>query len=202
MSEWDSVADLVNFNLQISANDFVAAVPFESKVLDFGCGYGRMTKEILELGYREVIGIDSSQEMVNRGLSECPELDLRHLSTEVLPFSDGEFDSILLCAVLTCIPEQSSRNHVLKELHRVLKPQGIIYLAEFCSDQSLRFVSGTGVSMWHSSKAELEGLLKDFDIESSTLVDNPTMSGHKSKASHIIARKVISQETMASIVNF
>ncbi|EEX30843.1 ubiE/COQ5 methyltransferase [Vibrio coralliilyticus ATCC BAA-450] len=73
----------------------------------------------------------------------------------------------------------------------MLKPQGIIYLAEFCSDQSLRFVSGTGVSMWHSSKAELGGLLKDFNIEGSTLVDNPTMSGHESKSSHIIARKVI-----------
>ncbi|MDE1330494.1 class I SAM-dependent methyltransferase [Vibrio aestuarianus] len=191
MSEWDSVADQVNFNLRISACDFVAAVPFESKVLDFGCGYGRITKEISGLGYHKVVGIDSSKEMVNRGLSECPELDLRHLSTEILPFSDDEFDSIILCAVLTCIPDQSSRNNVLRELHRVLKPQGIIYLAEFCSDQSLRFVSGTGVSMWHSSKVELEGGLKDFYIESSRLVDNPTMSGHESKASHIIARKVI-----------
>uniref|UniRef100_Q0HWJ5 Methyltransferase type 11 n=1 Tax=Shewanella sp. (strain MR-7) TaxID=60481 RepID=Q0HWJ5_SHESR len=190
MNEWDSVAGLVNFNLQISTNDFVAAVPFESKILDFGCGYGRITKEILELGYSKVVGIDSSEEMVNRGLSECPELDLRYLSTEVLPFSDGEFDSIVLCAVLTCITEKSSRHTAMSELHRVLKPQGIIYLAEFCSDNSLRFVSGIGVSMWHSSKEELEGLLKDFNIESSTLVDCSTMSGHKSKASHIIARKV------------
>lgn len=190
MSEWDSVAARVNFNLKISTDDFIVSVPFESKILDFGCGYGRITKQILDLGYREVIGIDSSKEMVSRGLSECPELDLRYLSAEVLPFPDGEFDSIVLCAVLTCIPEQSCRNNILSELHRVLKPQGIIYLAEFCSDQSLHFGSGTGVSMWHSSKAEFEALLTNFNIESSTLVDNSTMSGHKSKAIHIIARKV------------
>lgn len=191
MSEWDSVAIQVNFNLQISVNEFVEAVPFDSKILDFGCGYGRITKQLSQLGFSEVVGIDSSKEMVNRGLSECPELDLRHLSTDVYPFSDGEFDSIVLCAVLTCIPEQSYRHRVLSELHRVLKPQGVIYLAEFCSGESLRFVSGTGVPMWHSSKAELEGLLKDFSIESSMLVDSSTMSGHKSRASHIIARKVI-----------
>lgn len=191
MSEWDSVADRVNFNLKISTDDFVASVPLESKILDFGCGYGRITKQILELGYREVVGIDSSKEMVSRGLSECPELDLRYLSAEVLPFSDREFDSIVLCAVLTCIPEQSYRDNILSELHRVLKPQGIIYLAEFCSYQSLYFVSGTGVSMWHSSKAEFEALLTDFNIENSTLVDNSTMSGQKSMAIHIIARKVI-----------
>ncbi|HCG8513573.1 TPA: class I SAM-dependent methyltransferase [Vibrio parahaemolyticus] len=191
MSAWDSVADLVNFNLQISANDLMAAVPFEAKILDFGCGYGRITKQISELGYSEVVGIDSSKEMINRGLSEYPELDLRHLSTEVLPFSDAEFDSIVLCAVLTCIPEQSARCQVLSELRRILKPQGVIYLAEFCSDRSLHFVSGTGVPMWHSSKAELERLLRGFNIDSSTLVDCPTMTGHKSKASHIIARKII-----------
>ncbi|EGU60369.1 type 11 methyltransferase [Vibrio nigripulchritudo ATCC 27043] len=191
MSEWDSVADTVNFNLKISINEFLAAVPFGSKILDFGCGYGRITKQLSDLGYSDVVGIDSSKEMVSRGISEDPELDLRHSSTEVLPFSGGEFDSIVLCAVLTCIPEQNSRNNVLSELRRVLKPQGVIYLAEFCSDQSLRFMSGTGVSMWHSSKSELERLLKDFKIESSKVVDTPTMSGHESKASHIIAQKVI-----------
>ena len=191
MSKWDSVADLVNFNLQISANDLMAAVPFEAKILDFGCGYGRITKQISELGYSEVVGIDSSREMINRGLSEYPELDLRHLSTEALPFSDAEFDSIVLCAVLTCIPEQSTRCHVLSELRRVLKPQGVIYLAEFCSDRSLHFISGAGVPMWHSSKTELEGLLRGFNIESSTLVDCSTMTGHQSEARHIIARKVI-----------
>lgn len=191
MSEWDSVADRVSFNLQISTTEFVASVPLDAKVLDFGCGYGRITKQISELGYSDVIGIDSSKEMINRGLSDYPELDLRHLSTEVFPFADGEFDSIVLCAVLTCIREQSSRDNVLRELRRVLKPHGVIYLAEFCSEQSLRFVSGTGVSMWHSTKTELEGLLEGFNIASSTLIDTPTMSGHKSKASHIIARKII-----------
>ncbi|CAH0536641.1 class I SAM-dependent methyltransferase [Vibrio marisflavi] len=190
MSEWDSVASQVSFNLEISANAFVATVPIEAKVLDFGCGYGRITHQISELGYNKVIGIDSLKEMINRGLGEYPELDLRHFSTDVLPFSDNEFDSIITCAVFTCIPNKSSREQVLSELRRVLKPNGVIYLAEFCSDVSLHFVSGTGVSMWHSKKVELEELLEDFSIESSTLVDTPTMSGHKSKASHIIARKI------------
>lgn len=191
MSEWDSVADIVKFNLEISPNDFMAAVPLESKVLDFGCGYGRITKQLLDLGYSKVVGIDSSKEMVNRGLVEYPQLTLLHSTKETLPFSDGEFDSIVLCAVLTCIPEQTSRSEVLRELFRVLKPHGIIYLVEFCSEQSLRFMSGVGVSMWHSSKSELEELLNDFNVERSTVANTSTMSGHESKASHIIARKVI-----------
>ena len=152
MSDWDCVAELVNFNLPISSDAFIATVPFGSNILDFGCGYGRITQEISELGYSKIIGIDSSQEMINRGLSDYPKLDLRHLPTKTLPFANDEFDAIVLCAVLTCIPNQNARNNVLSELNRVLKPQGIIYLAEFCSDQSVRFVSSTGVPMWHSTK--------------------------------------------------
>ncbi|WP_318484851.1 class I SAM-dependent methyltransferase [Photobacterium leiognathi] len=68
MSEWGAEADQVKFNLQIPAIDFVASVLLKSKILDFGCGYGRITKQLSELGYREVVGIDSSKEMVKRGL--------------------------------------------------------------------------------------------------------------------------------------
>ncbi|CEO40952.1 class I SAM-dependent methyltransferase [Photobacterium kishitanii] len=191
MSEWDSVADLVSFNLEISAKDFIAVVPLKAKVLDFGCGYGRITSQIYELGYSKIVGVDSSKEMINRGLSEYPELDLRYLLDDALPFFDSEFDSIVTCAVFTCIPEQSVRETVLSELRRVLKPNGVIYLAEFCSEQSHRFVSGEGIPMWHSKKVELESLLAGFNIETSTLVETSTMSGHVSKASHIIARKII-----------
>ncbi|KXF81914.1 class I SAM-dependent methyltransferase [Enterovibrio coralii] len=191
MSEWDAVAALVDFNLEISVSDFLASVPVGAKVLDFGCGYGRVTHQIVELGYSNVIGVDSSKEMISRGLSEYPLLDLRYLSSDVLPFSDNEFDSIVTCAVFTCIPEQNTREKVLRELRRVLKPNGVIYLAEFCSEHSRRFVSGAGVSMWHSEKRELETLLVDFDIKTSRLVETSTMSGVASLASHIIARKVI-----------
>jgi ubiquinone/menaquinone biosynthesis C-methylase UbiE len=190
MSDWDCVAELVNFNLPISSDAFIATVPFQSNILDFGCGYGRITQEMSELGYSKLIGIDSSQEMINRGVSDYPKLDLRHLPTEVLPFANDEFDVIVLCAVLTCIPNQNARNNVLSELNRVLKPQGIIYLAEFFSDQSVHFVSGTGVPMWHSTKEKLEGLLKDFSIICSTQSNCPTMSGQRSKVSHIFARKI------------
>ena len=190
MSDWDCVAELVNFNLPISSDAFIATVPFGSNILDFGCGYGRITQEISELGYSKIIGIDSSQEMINRGLSDYPKLDLRHLPTKTLPFANEEFDAIVLCAVLTCIPNQNARNNVLSELNRVLKPQGIIYLAEFCSDQSVRFVSSTGVPMWHSTIEEQEGLLEDFSIVYSTQNHCPTMSGQQSKVSHIFARKI------------
>lgn len=77
MSKWDEVAELVDFNLEISVSDLLTFLPLESTVLDFGCGYGRITHQISELGYNKIIGVDSSKEMISRGLNEYPTLDLR-----------------------------------------------------------------------------------------------------------------------------
>ncbi|ACJ28667.1 hypothetical protein swp_1908 [Shewanella piezotolerans WP3] len=53
------------------------------------------------------------------------------------------------------------------ELRRVLKPNGVLYLAEFCSEQSQRFASSAGVPMWHSQQRELKLILDGFNIEKS-----------------------------------
>jgi ubiquinone/menaquinone biosynthesis C-methylase UbiE len=191
LSKWDNVAETVDFNLEISTEYFTASVPKNAKVLDFGCGYGRITNQLYELGYHHLVGVDASLEMIKRGNSDYSSLDLRHLSGSTLPFSDNEFDSIVTCAVFTCIATQTERKYVIEELHRVLRPNGILYLAEFCSNNSLRFESSTGVPMWHSQQEELELMLEGFNIELSNVVESATMSGHASKASHIIARKII-----------
>lgn len=191
MSEWDSVAESVDFNLEILAEDFVTTVSQDAKVLDFGCGYGRIANQLHHSGYRFLTGVDSSKEMINRGLIENSHLDLRHILGSILPFSDNEFDSIVTCAVFTCIPNQDLRKQILIELRRVLKPNGVLYLAEFCSDESHRFTSGAGVPMWHSQLSELKGILDGFNIEQSRVVKSLTMSGHASHVSHIFARKTI-----------
>ncbi|PHR26898.1 MAG: SAM-dependent methyltransferase [Desulfotalea sp.] len=191
MSEWDSVAENVDFNLEISDENFVKTVSQEAKILDFGCGYGRIANQLYHLGYRHLVGIDCSIKMINRGLIEFPHLDLRYFPGSILPFADNEFDSIVTCAVFTCIPNQDVRKHILIELRRVLKPNGVLYLAEFCSEQSQRFTSSAGVPMWHSQQRELKIILDGFNVEQSQVVENSTMSGHASHASHIFARKTI-----------
>ncbi|EKO3929388.1 class I SAM-dependent methyltransferase [Vibrio metschnikovii] len=191
MIRWDHVADHVDFNLEISVEDFLISIPRNGKVLDFGCGYGRISNQLQKLGYKDLVGVDSSKEMINRGLTDYPELDLRYQQDGLLSFSDNYFDAIVVCAVLTCIPVQDSREKVVSELWRVLKPNGVLYLAEFCSIKSLHFLSGLGIEMWHSRPKEIEALLSNFSIELSKVSETSTISGHVSNAVHIIARKVI-----------
>ncbi|MGF1702229.1 class I SAM-dependent methyltransferase [Photobacterium makurazakiensis] len=191
MSKWDDVADKVEFNLQLISELLINTVPYSSQVLDFGCGYGRVANELYSLGYKSICGVDSSLAMINRGNNEFPHLELSYSKGSRLPFLDASFDAIVTCAVFTCIPEEQIRVNVVSELLRVLKPNGIIYLAEFCSDEGRFFTSGVGVPMWHGTQSEIENIVNGLIIEKSMVVNNQTMTGHNSKACHIVARKII-----------
>ena len=67
---WDSVAKSVNFTLNIDLQEFRNHVPLNSTILDFGCGYGRVTNKLFNLGYESVVGIDTLFEMIARGNHE------------------------------------------------------------------------------------------------------------------------------------
>ena len=76
MTSWDCVARKVDFNLQIIEEYIVNSASISSRTLDFGCGYGRITNQIYQLGFKNIAGVDSSEEMIKRGIEEHPTLDL------------------------------------------------------------------------------------------------------------------------------
>ena len=49
-------------------------IPEDARILDFGCGYGRLCSTLRDNGYGRVTGIDSSRAMVERGKGEHPDL--------------------------------------------------------------------------------------------------------------------------------
>lgn len=79
-------------------------LPSNSRILDFGCGYGRFCSELTQMGYSDVVGVDSSLKMIQRGHQEHPEAKLHHSETLPTQLECSSFDAILLFAVLTCIP--------------------------------------------------------------------------------------------------
>lgn len=189
MNDWDKVAAYVDFNLEFLNESFFELVPKNAKILDFGCGYGRVSNQLSQGGYFNIIGIDSSLAMIERGLKQFPELDLRYCDSSVLPFPSNYFDSVILCAVLTCISKFEIRQNIINEIYRVLKPKGIVYLSEFTAEQSIKFVSKNGTAMWHSNQSELLNLLEQFEILSVKPFETQTLTGTKSLACQIVAKK-------------
>lgn len=191
--KWNSVAEDVSFNLEIDLDRFRNYIPTESRILDFGCGYGRISKVLWESGNRNIIGIDLSTKMIERGKREFPELHLETTTKKTLPYLDNSFDAIVACAVFTCITSQEVRLQQMKELYRVLKPEGLLHMVEFCSEPRKSFTANIGIPMLHSSPKELRGLVRTLQIVNEEIVNANTMNGHSASSYSLFARKALVQ---------
>jgi ubiquinone/menaquinone biosynthesis C-methylase UbiE len=105
--------------------------PFEGMtVLDVGCGTGIHLERYQKAGC-DVFGIDLSPTMLQvarKRLGENANLHMADASN--MPFSDGQFDLIILTTVLHEM-SRSARSAVICEAKRVLKEDGRILLIDF-----------------------------------------------------------------------
>ena len=187
--QWDKVADEVNFNLDIDLLRFTKEVAVDAKILDFGCGYGRISNALASHGYSNIEGVDSSLKMIERGQREFPELSLKHMTSEYLPYPDDSFDAVICCAVFTCIPSIEERAFQISEIYRVLKPSGLLHFVEFSADPSREFISTFGVAMCHSTPAELRQLTRMFSVSHEAITQTTTMAGNPAQCYSLLARK-------------
>lgn len=97
------------------------------RVLDVGCGTGRLAEELARRGAR-VWGVDSSPEMLAEARARCDRrIGLVQGRAEALPFRDGWFDRAVLRLVVHLIDRPSA----FRELARVLGPGGRAVIATF-----------------------------------------------------------------------
>lgn len=94
-------------------------------VLDLGCGTGRTTKPLMDIGLQP-IGIDISDKMIHEAKLRFPDIDFLIGDASELNFKNETFDYVLFSFNgLDYIYPESKRIMALKEIHRVLKPEGI-----------------------------------------------------------------------------
>jgi ubiquinone/menaquinone biosynthesis C-methylase UbiE len=98
------------------------------KVLDFGCGVGRMTRAFSSF-FESCVGIDVSQSMVSLARefnSDRTHCDFVASDTPVLPFADKSFDFVFSVLVLQHLPSKSLIRRYISEFVRVAKDDGVI----------------------------------------------------------------------------
>jgi ubiquinone/menaquinone biosynthesis C-methylase UbiE len=97
------------------------------RVLDLGCGTGRLAAALAERGAK-VWGVDPSAEMLAQARASVgPRVGLKQGRAETLPFRDGWFER----AVLRLVVHLVDRPRALPELARVLAPGGRVLIATF-----------------------------------------------------------------------
>jgi len=188
---WDLVAMDVHFNLEIDTPEFMHLVAKDTTILDYGCGYGRACEILNSMGYNNILGVDSSPEMIRRGNLIYPHLTLSQTQGTTLQYPDGNFGAIVLCVVLTCIPEHRAMKDLLAEIERVLKPGGILHMVEFCNETSNTFKSKIGITMHHQRPSELRSLVSAFTELKFEVIQTKTMGGNTAKAVNYFGQKTL-----------
>jgi ubiquinone/menaquinone biosynthesis C-methylase UbiE len=99
------------------------------KVLDLGCGNGRLLNVLRDKDICYV-GVDNSEKILLEAQKQYPEYKDKFWKADALnlPFIDDEFDIIFSIAVLQHIPSKEYRLKFLKECLRTLKKDGKIIL--------------------------------------------------------------------------
>ena len=97
------------------------------KILDIGCGSGFFLKRIYE-SFNDTIkyfGIDISKEAINLAMNYFNKAKYFVSPGEKLPFENNSFDYIQIISTLWHVSDQEK---VLKEVYRVLKKEGYLYI--------------------------------------------------------------------------
>jgi ubiquinone/menaquinone biosynthesis C-methylase UbiE len=162
------------------------------EVIDVGCGTGIFSLMALENGASKVNCVDMSTLMLEKckakiiaeGYSE-ELIEFHEAEAERLPFDDGCFDVVALNMVLGMIPDQQA---TIKELARVLRPNGIVALATHgpglyreaidagLKVMTMRYFLSHRFELWQRDESEVQDLLinaglKDVHTERLTWID-------------------------------
>ena len=112
----------------------------KGNILDLGCGTGRYFNSDTKAN---LYALDFSEEMLKYAEKRSKELGIKinpiqHDITKKFPIKDNFFDTIICVATLHCIEGKTSRQKILKEIYRILKPNSKV-LIKVWNRKSKRF---------------------------------------------------------------
>jgi 2-polyprenyl-3-methyl-5-hydroxy-6-metoxy-1,4-benzoquinol methylase len=204
---WNRVAQDKIFTHPIDWVWLNECVSKDALIIDFGCGYGRIVKELNNAGYTNVKGFDTSHELIKRGHKEGVNNITFIQSLSDCMLQDQTADIVLLFAVLTCIPENITQQNLISFLKSKLKPNGLLYISDYYLQEDLAevrqyeylngdkqnggvFTLPEGATFRHHSKEWIRFLLSDFEIQCEKIIDVITMNGYTAKAFQTLARLI------------
>lgn len=106
-------------------------LPQHSRIIELGCGAAHLSRKLLQrFSACDVTGLEvDERQMAKNRLQPQERLHFVQAGAQAIPFGDGAFDLALMLKSLHHVP-LDLLDQALAEVHRVLRPQGLLYVSE------------------------------------------------------------------------
>ena len=99
----------------------------KSKIVDFGCGFGYFLKFFYMKNYKNLVGIDPDKNLLKAVPKKIKTFSWYGNNTE---FKNNSFDVVFIYCVLHHLHNDKEYYETINEVHRILKPNGLVFIAE------------------------------------------------------------------------
>lgn len=128
----------------------------DQRVLDIGCGTGRICFGLSKMGFNSIVGIDLSDEMIKQAKAVKGEQE--HITFKVqniltLEKCEEKYDVITAIHAITPIPGKTHRLEALNQLRSCLNVEGILIIAAFLQESNPSYWT-IEESIWAENKQD------------------------------------------------
>jgi SAM-dependent methyltransferase len=204
---WNRVGPTKPFAHPVNLERLSSWIVPTSRILDFGCGYGRALGFLHSNGYTNLIGMDPAAAMIAAARQSFPTIEFAALNdfrNSGLPAAS--VDAVLLFAVLTCVPGNDAQRGIIAEITRVLRPRGLLYVSDMFLQKDERNVERyaafekkygvygvfdlrEGVTVRHHDPTWIVELTTEYELLALDEIQVQTMNGHPTTAFQWFGRK-------------
>ena len=111
---------------------FIPHIKDNFKILDLGCGNGRLLKSLEQSDKKlNYLGVDFSEKLIAQARKNHPNIKFVTADMSDLCFEPETFDMIFMVASFHHLPTRAERLELLFKVNRWLKPGGLLFMTNW-----------------------------------------------------------------------